>query len=264
MIDSPHSGTFLPEDFAFACGIADLRQSEDSYVDQFADSAPLLGAVVLKALVSRSYIDLNRALGALHPSICSEPIPWPVSRSKRVMYGMGLIRHLVRPHEPVYARPLTLAEIEWRIDQYYTPYYAALGEEITTLKQRFGRVLHLNLHAMPQIGFDGAIQPDIVLGDHDGHSCGRVYREMLKRHFESHGLKVVINNPYKGVELTRKFARPRQGIHSLQIEINKALYMDEATMALHDGMTEIKGVFDGLWHAIAEMFLATELPMAAE
>lgn len=264
MVDSPHSGSILPEDFHFTCSVSDLRQSEDSYMDQFAARLPDLGGTVLKALVSRAYIDLNRAIGDIHPSICKEPIPWPVHRSKRVMYGMGLIRHLVRPNEPVYAEKLTLAEIRHRIDHYYTPYYKALGEELSATQKIFGRALHINLHAMPNIGVEGSPQPDVVLGDHDGHSCGRIYREVIKKYFESQGLKVVVNNPYKGVELTRHFAKPRQGFHSLQIEINKALYMDETTLAANDGMSEMVRVFNGLWQNLAQMFEATSIAKAAE
>lgn len=266
LVDSPHSGSLIPEDFDFICSLSDLRQSEDSYVDQFAAQVPRQGGIVLKALVSRAYIDLNRALGDLYPGLCSEPIPWPLHRSKRVMYGMGLIRHLIRPHEPVYANPLSLAEIEARIDHYYLPYYEVLEENLHLLRDMFGRVLHVNLHAMPYLGFDGSPLPDIVLGDHDGHSCARMYRETIRRYFESRGLKVAINTPYKGVELTRRFAKPRQGIHAIQIEVNKALYMDEQTLAFNDGMPELKRIFNGLWEHLAEHLRPAQMdmPQAAE
>lgn len=262
VVDSPHSGGILPEDFHFSCSLQDLRQSEDSYVDQFAAGLPARGGVFLQALVSRAYIDLNRAIGDLHPDLCDQPIPWPLHRSKRVLHGLGLIRHLIRPGEPVYDRSLTLAEICHRITHYYEPYYTALGEALRQAKQDFGRVLHLNLHSTPNIGADGVAQPDIILGDHDGHSCGRTYREMVKRYFESCGLKVVVNNPYKGVELTRHFARPRQGFHSLQIEINKALYMDETTFALHDGHGEMVQVFDGLWRYLSDALAGVQVRAA--
>ena len=254
LVDAPHSGVLLPEDFDFICSLGDLRQSDEFYVDQFGDKAVAQGGVFLKAMVTRAYIDLNRPIGELHPNVCAQPIPWPLSRSKRVMYGIGLIRHLVRPFEPVYAAPLPLSVIEARIKHYYDPYYQVLGDELHRLRDQFGRVLHLNLHGMPNIGIEGSPMPDIVLGDHDGHSCSRAYREMIKKFFESHGLKVVINNPYKGVELTRRFAKPRQGIHSLQIEINKALFMDETTMATNDGMGDMLAIFQALWQEIAEMF----------
>lgn len=264
LIDAPHSGAVLPEDFDFICSLADLRQSDEFYVDRFADLAEAYGGTILKAVVSRAYIDLNRPIGDLPPGICDQPIPWPLSRSRRVLYGIGLIRHLVRPYEPVYANPLTLDAIQRRIRDYYDPYYAVLGQELHALRDQFGRVLHINLHAMPNVGIDGVVMPDIVLGDHDGHSCGRVYREMLRKFFEGRGLKVAINNPYKGVELTRRFARPRQGVHCIQLEINKALFMDEATFAPNDGMDELRGVFRDLWAHIADMFDVLSVPKAAE
>lgn len=264
LVDAPHSGGLLPEDFDFICDLADLRQSDEFYVDRFAEYAVGAGGTFLKANISRAYIDLNRPISDLHPSLCDQPIPWPLSRSKRVMYGIGLIRHLVRPFEPVYNRMLTLEEIQNRIRDYYDPYYKVLGEELNALRAAHGRVLHINLHSMPQIGVDGIRMPDIVLGDHDGHSSGRVYREMLKSFFESHGLRVAINNPYKGVELTRRFAKPRQGIHCIQLEINKALFMDESTLAPHDGIDEVGTLFKALWLHIGDMFNALSAPQAAE
>lgn len=266
VVDSPHSGSLLPEDFHFICSLQDIRQSEDSYMDRFAAGAPRHGAAVLRALTSRAYIDLNRAVSDLHPDVCAEDIPWPIHRSKRVQYGMGLIRHLVRPKENMYAAPLPLAAIEHRIKHYYEPYYAALESELKAAHQSFGRVLHVNLHAMPAIGADGAPLEDVILGDHDGHSCARMYREAVKKVFESHGLKVVVNHPYKGVELTKRFAKPRQGFHSIQIEVNKSLYMDEQTLALHDGFHEMQKVFDDLWKNLATLLAPqeSEMPKAAE
>jgi N-formylglutamate deformylase len=264
VVDSPHSGIILPEDFDFICSLSDLRQSDEFYVERFGESATRHGGTFLKATVSRAYIDLNRAISDLHPDICEEPIPWPISRSKRVMYGIGLIRHLIRLHEPVYAAPLKLADIQRRIDHYYKPYYEALENALTTAQQYAGRVLHINLHAMPNIGIDGSPLPDIVIGDHDGHSSARMYRDKVKKYFESCGLKVVVNNPYKGAELTRRFAKPRQGIHSLQIEVNKALYMDETTFALNEGMPQLVDIFDGLWTELAAMLQTAAVPKAAE
>lgn len=264
LVDAPHSGMILPEDFEFICSLNDLRQSDEFYVDRFAEKILSHGGTFLKAHVSRAYIDLNRPVGDLHPSLCDQPIPWPLSRSRRVMYGIGLIRHLVRPFEPVYGGPLTLEQIKARISDYYNPYYKALEETLHELRDTFGRVLFLDLHGMPNIGIEGSPMPDIVLGDHDGHSCNRSYREMVKKYFENCGLKVVINNPYKGVELTRRFAKPRQGIHCMQIEVNKALFMDEETLAPHDGLQDMLAVFDGLWRELAEIFDATSLPQAAE
>lgn len=264
VVDSPHSGSILPEDFDFICSLADLRHSEDSYVDSFAKAVPSVGGTFLQALISRAYIDLNRALSDLHPDVCSETIPWPLIRSKRVECGMGLIRHLVRPKETIYDPPLSLEQIRNRIATVYDPYYDTLQRALNEAHAAFGRVLHVNLHAMPSIGFDGAAQPDIVLGDHDGHSCARAYREWFKNYFERCGLKVVINYPYKGLELTKRFSKPRQGFHSIQLEINKGLYMDENTLALHSGKNELQKLFDKMWVDVAQWLAPATLANAAE
>ena len=264
IVDAPHSGTLLPEDFHFNCSLADLRQSDEFYVDRFGEKVTRHGGTFLRALISRAYIDLNRSVGDLHPSICSETIPWPLTRSKRVNYGIGLIRHLIRPNEPVYQTPLTLAEIEHRIRFYYEPYYDVLGQTMAQMRQDFGRVLHINLHAMPSIGADSKMMPDVVLGDHDGHSCARAYRDMTKKVFEQNGFKVVVNDPYKGVELTRRFAKPRQGFHSLQIEVNKALYMNEDTLAVTNDMAEMLRTFDDVWASLSGMLADADMAHAAE
>ncbi len=264
VVDSPHSGSILPEDFNFICSLQELRQGEDSYVDQFAIDVPQVGGVLLQSLINRAYIDVNRSLSDLHPDICADSVPWPLSRSKRTTNGIGLIRHLIGPNQPVYDRALSFAEIEHRVKTVYEPYYQILHEQLQTAHQAAGRVLHVNLHATPSIVFHGSAQPDIILGDHDGHSCARVYREWFKNTFEKKGLKVVINHPYKGVELTRRFAKPRQGFHSLQIEINKALYMDEKTLAIHSGKSELQQIFKHVWSDTADWLIPNDIAQAAE
>lgn len=264
VVDSPHSGSQLPADFEFICSLYELRQSEDSYVDHFARNVPKVGGTLLQALVNRAYIDLNRALADLHPDVCAEEIPWPIHRTRRSDFGIGLIRHLIRAGEPVYESPLPLAAIQQRINGVYQPYYEALETALNQAHAQAGRVVHINLHATPSRVFGGSSQPDIILGDHDGHSSARAYREWLKNAFEKQGLKVVINHPYKGVELTRKFGKPRQGYHSIQVEVNKALYMDENTLAVHDGKAELQHLFDRLWSDMAAWLMADREIKAAE
>lgn len=264
VVDSPHSGSILPEDFDFICSLHDLRVSEDSYVDHFARSVPHFGGSFLQCLINRAYIDVNRPLSDLHPDLCADPIPWPVQRSKRSINGIGLIRSFIKPDQPVYQHKLSLEQIMHRINHVYHPYYQQLEQMIQRAHTQFSRVLHVNLHATPSIVFKGSAQPDIILGDHDGHSCARVYREWFKNNFEKQGLKVVINHPYKGVELTRRFAKPRQGFHSIQIEINKALYMDEASLAIHAGKGDVQALFDIVWQNLAEWLGQHLLTQAAE
>jgi N-formylglutamate deformylase len=250
IVESPHSGSTLPDDFDFICSLQDLRQIEDSYVDQFAENIPLHGGTFLHCLINRGYLDLNRSLSDLYPDLCSETIPWPLIRSKETTEGIGLIHHLIRSQKPIYAQRLSFDQILLRIKAIYEPYYYTLQQALHTAHAQNGFALHISLHSTPKIG--KKMLPDIIIGDHDGHSCGRMYREWLKDFFTAQGLSVTINDPYKGRELTRRFARPRQGFHSIQIDINKLLYMYEASLAKHEGFDELQVIFNILWRDLSD------------
>lgn len=264
VVDSPHSGTLLPDDFAFVCPPELLRQAEDSHVDRLGDSVPAAGGVVLKALVNRTYLDLNRALGDFASDDLDGSPPWVLSPTKRARHGIGLV-HMRASQQPIYDGKLPVAELVQRVETIYRPYYSALEQELHAARNAFGLVLHVNLHAMPRLGADGTVLPDIVLGDHDGHSCGRIWRDAVRQSLEASGLKVVCNQLLKGVELTRRFARPRAGFHSLQIEVNKSLYMNEETGALTNGFAPLQDAFAQLWRDVSsQLSEACSIQHAAE
>lgn len=232
IFDSPHSGRSYPADFHFSCPFDVLQGAEDNYVDDLFSSAPAYGAALLCALFPRTYIDVNRAQDDIDPELLTEPWPHPPRPGARSHAGIGLIRRIVRPGITVYDRTLGLKEIKYRIEKYYEPYHKTLASLIGDAHYRFGQSWHINCHSMPSASAAAAttqIQslPDFVLGDRDRTTCDPVFTFALRDFLRTLGYKVALNHPYKGVELVRRHSYPRRGRHSLQIEINKALYWNE-------------------------------------
>lgn len=239
IFDSPHSGTHYPDDFDYACDRADLERTADLYVDDLFSEAPDMGACLLSAQFPRCYLDLNRARDDIDPEIYDGDWPYadmPVNPTNRSYAGIGLIRRLVRPGEPVYVEDLSPKAIKSRIETYYDPYHEVLNTIIDGAHYRYGQVWHINCHSMPTIQqnnplarYNPALMPDFVLGDRDGTTCDIGFTHAIRDFIKSLGYKVAINDPYKGVELVKRYSDPARGCHSLQIEISRALYMDEET-----------------------------------
>ncbi|MFN3629171.1 MAG: N-formylglutamate amidohydrolase [Casimicrobiaceae bacterium] len=235
LFDSPHSGTWYPEDFGYACDLSLLRQAEDTHVDDLYDFAPSLGATLICALFPRSYIDVNRRLADIDTSMIEGPWPDPVDVSPKTRSGIGLIWRLLDEYTPIYARKLTAGEVRTRIDTCYRPYWNALRRMAEHLVAQHGRLVHINCHSMPEEAGSLSWVPrgtrfaDIVLGDRDGTTCTPEFTALVAEAFRGEGLTVAINDPYKGVEIVKQMGAPAERRESLQIEINRRLYMDEAT-----------------------------------
>lgn len=237
VFDSPHSGRRYPDDFNHDCDLALLQKAEDNDVDDLFSSVPGYGGTLMTAQFPRTYIDVNRAPDDLDPCLFEGIWPDEINPTPRAHAGIGLIRRLIKPGTPVYSRKLSHAEIRRRIDRYYHPYHNALEELIETCHYNFGQVWHINCHSMPSrtqmpepaYGVVPMFEqhPDFVLGDRDGTSCGLEFTHALRDFLKGLGYRVAINNPYKGVEIVRRHGIPSTGRHSLQLEINKALYWDE-------------------------------------
>jgi len=233
VFDSPHSGSDYPEDFRFCCPLDLLRTAEDSYVDELYAAAPEAGATLIGALFPRSYVDPNRASDDLDPALFDAPWPQPLSPSHRTRSGLGLVRRVARPGIPIYDRRLTVAEVVERIERCHTPYHRVLDETCDRLHRKFGTVWHINCHSMPsqRSGKKGGHCADFVLGDRDGTTCAPELTDFVARVLRGCGYTVRINEIYKGVEIVKRQGRPAVRRHSLQIEVDRALYMDQKTLA---------------------------------
>lgn len=239
VFDSPHSGRTYPEDFGYACSKDDLERTEDKYVDDLFKSAPEYGASLLTARVSRSYIDLNRSVDDIDPMLLDGDWPFgEINPTARSAAGIGLLRRLIKPGTPVYDRELQPTEVMKRIKECYIPYHQKLAELINGAHYNFGQSWHVNCHSMPSssaitrrpMGFVGhqTQTPDFVLGNRDGTTAGPDFTNALRDFLQDLGYAVAINDPFKGVELVERYSAPMAGRHSIQLEINKALFMNEA------------------------------------
>ncbi|WP_303982844.1 N-formylglutamate amidohydrolase [Dongia mobilis] len=249
VFDSPHSGYDYPGDFDHAVPRDVLRRAEDAFVDDLYEGAPDLGAGFLKALFPRAYIDPNRHEDEIDSDMLSEPWPRPVRASEKSEMGLGLIRRLIKGRVHIYDRPLTVTEIMARIESYHRPYYAELENMLESRVSGFGAVWHVNCHSMRTTGRKGGKsipRDDFVLGDREGESCDPAFTEFVAECLRNMGYSVQINHPFKGAELIERFGRPLEGRHSLQIEVNRGLYMDEDRIEKHAGFGQLKGDIDQL------------------
>ncbi len=228
ILDSPHSGRMYPDDFHYIIPQFWLRQTEDSYVDELFSFAPSCGVTLMKANFTRSYIDVNRAMDDLDPTMISGALPFALEPTERSYAGYGLIRHLCRG-QAVYANKLPAEEIQKRLQECYAPYHAMLKKLINDAHKQFGAVWHINCHSMPSHIMVKA-RPDFILGDRDGASSEPEFIYTLADALRRLGYTVAHNDPYKGVEIVRRYGHPRANFHSVQLEINRSLYMDEETL----------------------------------
>ncbi|MBM3573406.1 MAG: N-formylglutamate amidohydrolase, partial [Alphaproteobacteria bacterium] len=234
VFDSPHSGTNYPTDFGFTAPHYVVRTSEDTYVDELYGAAPDHGATLIGALFPRAYIDPNRHLADIDASLIDGTWPEPLMPGEKTKLGLGLIWRLAKPDTPMYDRKLSVDEVMRRINRYYRPYHETLDDAVDRLHRRFGAVWHVNCHSMKSIGNRmapdaGKKRPDFVLGDRDGTTCEAEFTHLVGEALSAMGYSVAHNDPYKGVELVRKHGRPREGRHSLQIEINRGRVINERT-----------------------------------
>jgi N-formylglutamate amidohydrolase len=257
VLDSPHSGSDYPDDFRFALGREALRQAEDSYVDELYAAGPDVGATLIAARFPRSYIDPNRSLLDIDASLLEAPWPGPAVPSAKTARGIGLIWRLLDTGEAIYARKLSIEEVKNRIVRYHQPYQRAVKDALDRAHRHFGAVWHLNLHSMPAVSGavseegPGKSRADFVLGDRDGSTCEPEFTALVAGALRDIGYEVKINDPYKGVELVRAFSDPKGGRHSLQVEVNRRLYMDERTRERTAGFAKLQADLSRLLEQVA-------------
>jgi N-formylglutamate amidohydrolase len=258
---SPHSGRVYPKSFLQATRLdgTAIRRSEDSFVDELFGAAPALGAPLLKAHFPRAFVDPNREAYELDAAMFDGPLPQFVnSRSPRVLAGLGTIARVVRDGAEIYSRKISFQEAQSRIDTYYKPYHATLRGLLEATHKRFGCAVLVDCHSMPSVGGPldqdiGAARPDIVLGDRFGTSCARRLTDMMERALAMQGFAVVRNNPYAGGFSTEHYGRPSMGLHTLQIEVNRALYMDEERIERTVGIKRVTHAITTLIRALGEV-----------
>jgi len=246
VLDSPHSGHDFPSDFDAVVSEFDLREIEDMYVDELYQPATELGVPLLAATFPRTYLDPNRHHGDIDLDLIDGSWPHAYVPSGKARLGQALVWRLLSDGRAIYARRLRVAEVQARIERCHAPYHRALAGLLDAAVKQHGRVYHLNCHSMGSVGDkmseggQGSVRADFVLGDRDGTTCDPAFTEFVRATLAAMGHSVAVNDPYKGVELVRAYSNPRTARHSLQVEINKRLYMDEATRLKHDGFVSLQ------------------------
>ncbi len=261
---SPHSGSIYPKMLLNSSRLdaLTLRKSEDAFVDELFSSVAGLGAPLIAACFPRAYLDVNREPFELDPELFGTPLPtYANTQSMRVAGGLGTIARIVADGEEIYpasSRPSLAAGLE-RIELLYKPFHAALEQLIKQTRDQFGFAILVDCHSMPSstMARPGGTRPDIVLGDRFGASCDIKVSRLVRDTIAELGLRVQLNRPYAGGFITEHYGRPYEGMHALQIEINRALYLEEATMTPSIGFTALQS---GIGVLAARMF--RDLPRA--
>ncbi|MDO9588804.1 MAG: N-formylglutamate amidohydrolase [Brevundimonas sp.] len=243
---SPHSGAVYPPEMGAdpALPEASLRSAEDALVDRLIAPGVDHGATVVLGRLGRAWVDLNRDPADLDPELIEGAADGAVSA--RTVAGYGVIPRLTGDGRAIYDRRLTLDEARDRIARTHRPYHQALAQGMETARARYGEAVLVDWHSMPARatqGAGGARGPDVVLGDRHGSSCSAELTRRLRRAFEALGWRVALNQPYAGGWTTQRWGRPSAGFHAIQIELNRALYFDEAARAPGSGWSRTeKGV----------------------
>ena len=240
VFDSPHSGADYPDDFVSLVDQSMLRQCEDAHIDALYSHVTEQGAPLLHALFPRCYIDPNRSEDDISPEMVDGKWPGKLNPSIKAEHGIGLIWCQTGSSGTSRIRKLTVEQIQSRIETCWRPYHVALLNLLNDVRKDFGYVFHINCHSMPSRS-DPLIddwpnrRADFVLGDRDHTTCDTRFTYFAADVLRQMGYSVALNDPYKGVELIRRYSDPRRGVHSLQVEINRKLYMNEQTTNRNDG-----------------------------
>lgn len=241
---SPHSGRVYTEHFLASSRLdpVSLRRSEDYYVDDLLAPAAALGAPLIAARFPRAYLDVNREPYELDPELFLDVLPdWANAQSIRVVGGLGTIARIVADGEEIYREPLRLEDALIRIDRLYWPFHKALESLIENARRNFGYAVLLDCHSMPSslVAQSPGQRPDIVLGDRFGTSCDPRLTRFMRGATAALGFDVQMNRPYAGGYITEHYGRPLRGVHAIQIEINRGLYVNERTLAKTAGFSPL-------------------------
>jgi len=263
VFNSPHSGRFYPDDFLAAARLdkSEIRRSEDLLVDRLFAPVVELGAPLMSAVYPRAYLDVNREPYELDPKMFAGRLPaYANVRSLRVAGGLGTIPRVVSDAANIYRGPLPVEEGLARIERIYRPYHDTLRRLLAQTHVAFGLAILIDCHSMPSNirGGPTRVRPDFVLGDRFGASCMPALTDCVASTLEELGYTVCRNKPYAGGFITEHYGRPARGLHALQIEVNRALYMDEHLLEPHRGFEQLSADLLRLAESLLALVNTTE------
>ena len=258
VFSSPHSGRAYPDELRGRSRLdrLTLRASEDAYLDLLFASAPAAGAPLIAATAPRAFVDLNRGPEELDPAVVRDVRA--TGLNPRVAAGLGVIPRIVAEGKPIYNGKISLEEARARIADFHTAYHAQLEQMMGAATDRFGHALLFDCHSMPSDALRAAARikgrrPEIVLGDRFGTSASRDVMAGAIAAFDAAGFVVASNSPFAGGHITQRYGRPSQGWHAIQIEIDRALYLDEATVTPGDGYDAFKAALTDVIASLADI-----------
>jgi N-formylglutamate amidohydrolase len=268
IFNSPHSGRIYPSSFLAASRLEPLalRRSEDTFVEELFGFVTALGAPLLHAHFPRAYLDVNREPYELDPILFRDGLPhYANTQSVRVVGGLGTIARIVSESDEIYREPLTVGAALERINRLYTPYHATLSALLLEAKREFGLAVLIDCHSMPSnpIADQGSGRPDFVLGDRFGTSCNGELTRLATSQLKALGYAVSLNKPYAGGYITEHYGRPHKAQHVLQIEINRALYMDELRFEKSAAFDQLRMDLETMVHALISGIPGLAIPRAA-
>jgi N-formylglutamate amidohydrolase len=268
IFSSPHSGRDYPPALLSRSLLDEraIRSSEDAFVDDLFASAPQAGAPLIVARVPRAYIDLNRAAEELDPALIEGVARAP--HNPRVSSGLGVIPRVVANGRPIYRGKIPLAEAQARIANLWHPYHQALRMLIDESLGQFGEAVLIDCHSMPHDAIEaharpGQPRPEVVLGDRFGAAAAHEVMDWVEAAFAGAGLRVARNAPFAGAYIAQAYGRPSRRQHVVQIEIDRALYMDESRIQRRPDFATFATLMSGIVAQIAG-FGRQALPLAAE
>jgi N-formylglutamate deformylase len=258
VFNSPHSGCVYPRAFLTASrlDVAMLRRSEDSFVDELILGVLQRGYPLMRAHFPRCYVDVNREPYELDPRMFDGRLPsFANTRSMRVAGGLGTVARVVGDAQEIYGQRIPVDDAIRRIEGLYKPYHRALRRLFTRVHRDFGAAVLIDCHSMPSIAAtkDERPRPDIVLGDRYGTSCVSVVAETIEATLREKGYVVSRNKPYAGGFITEHYGNPTAGLHAIQLEINRALYMDERRYERSPSFISVAAAFDTLADRLADI-----------
>jgi N-formylglutamate amidohydrolase len=256
IFNSPHSGSVYPLDFLDVSRIdlLSLRRSEDSFMDELIGDLSQRGFPVVRVNFPRSYVDVNREPYELDPRMFTGRLPsFANTRSMRVAGGLGTIPRVVGDGQEIYRDRISVDDALARIEALYKPYHRALRRLINKAHQSFGTVVLVDCHSMPSVGVsrDEPRRPDVVIGDRYGTSCAALLADTVEETMRALGYSVGRNKPYAGGFITEHYGNPASGLHTVQLELNRAIYMDERRRERGPRFEQIARDFAALADALA-------------
>ena len=268
LFNSPHSGRIYPREFLLASrlDLATLRRSEDSFVDELIAGVVERGHPLVRAHFPRCYVDVNREPYELDPRMFDGRLPsFANTRSMRVAGGLGTVARVVGDAQEIYDQRIAVAEALRRIDGLYKPYHRTLRRVFMRLHRDFGAAMLIDCHSMPSATGTKDERPraDLVLGDRYGTSCVPIVAETIETTMRGFGYVVSRNKPYAGGFITEHYGNPTAGLHAIQLEINRALYMDERRYQRAASFTRLAAEFEILADRLAEIALEELRPYRA-